>query len=157
MKKFWKNLCVCSMAVVSACSLWACGKQATEVSIDLDGDGAISAWETIFEAKQYSSRDLLNISNVVDIGNLADLKSINSKVNETHVYRLVRDIDCNGETISINLGSSTLLGNNRVIKNFKLGDCVYPISEDKNFEGNIKGLFYNGVCIIKHNFLITNK
>jgi hypothetical protein len=99
-------------------SLWACGKPAPEVSIDLDGDGAISAWETIFEVKEPSYRQLISSDMIVDIATLADLKAINDNTDQTKIYNLVSDINCNGEEISINLRSSQLLGNNHVIKNF---------------------------------------
>jgi len=159
MKKFWKNLCVCSMAVVSSLSLWACGKPAPEVSVDLDGDGSIAVWETIFESKEDAIRDLNSSVTIVEISDLAGLKAINENTTESKVYKLIDDINCNGEAISINLGSSTLLGNNKVIKNFKLGDCLYKeTAEDEQYlPANIKGLFYNGVAIYDLRVFVGNQ
>jgi hypothetical protein len=108
------------MALTSMACFGGCGKDDTPTSVDLDNDGVISEWETLFENAPLSDR--LTIANVVDINNLAELKA-NNDSSETKVYRLNSNIDCGGETLSINLGRSSLYGNNKVIKNFKLGDC----------------------------------
>lgn len=158
MKKFWKNLCVCSMAVVSSLSLWACGKPAPEVSVDLDGDGVISAWETIFDSANDSVRQIESSAEVVEISDLAGLKAINDNTQQTKVYKLTKNINCNGEALSINLANSVLLGNNKVIKNFKLGDCVYKQADDQtDIPANLKGLFYNGVAIYDLRIFVGNQ
>lgn len=157
MKKFWKNLCVCSCALISSMSLWACGKPAPEVSIDLDGDGAISAWETIFEVKEPSYRQLISSDMVVDVATLADLKAINNNTEENKIYNLVSDINCNGEEIAINLRGSQLLGNNHVIKNFKFGECLFSSDESTNSKSTHKGLIYNGVAVYDLRLFVGNQ
>lgn len=157
MKKFWKNLCVCSCALISSMSLWACGKPAPEVSIDLDGDGAISAWETIFEVKEPSYRQLISSDMIVDVATLADLKAINDNTEENKIYNLVSDINCNGEEIAINLRGSKILGNNHVIKNFKFGECIFSSDESTNSKYTHKGLIYNGVAVYDLRLFVGNQ
>ena len=146
------------MAVVSSLSLWACGKPAPEVSVDLDGDGVISAWETIFDSSNESSRQINASAEVVEISDLAGLKAINDNTQQTKVYKLTKNINCNGEALSIDLANSVLLGNNKVIKNFKLGDCVYKQADGQtNVAANLKGLFYNGVAIYDLRMFVGNQ
>ena len=45
MKKIWKNLCACSLALACSAGLTACGDGDVPVSVDLDGDGVVSSWE----------------------------------------------------------------------------------------------------------------
>lgn len=159
MKKFWKNLCVCSMALVSSLSLWACGKSAPEVSVDLDGDGQIAGWETIFQNADPSDREINSSAVIEEISDLAGLKAINNKTSESKIYKLVKNINCNGEAIAINLGSSVLLGNNKIIKNFKLGDCEYKATADATdtIKANVKGLFYNGIAVYDLRMFVGNQ
>jgi uncharacterized lipoprotein YehR (DUF1307 family) len=49
MKKIWKNLCACSLALMCSSGLVACGDDEDVTSRDLDGDGVISTWETLYE------------------------------------------------------------------------------------------------------------
>lgn len=141
MKKIWKNVCLGALAVTSVMGLSGCGKEKNEVSVDLDNDGVVSEWETVFG--NMGASDRLTIANVVEINSLSDLKAINDS-EEIKVYKLNKDIDCGGETISINLRQSSLYGNNRVIKNFKLADCSIF---GENSSKIAKGLFYNGVAV----------
>lgn len=158
MKKFWKNMCLGAMALTSVVGFSGCGKDNDNVSVDLDNDGVVSEWETVFGSAPSSNR--ATIANVVNISTLAELKAINdNSANETtdmYDYRLVKDIDCKGETLSINLGKSKLFGNNRVIKNFKLGTC--PIfGEEEGGESVSKGLFYNGVAVYDLRLFMGNQ
>ena len=146
MKKFWKNLCVGAMSIVSATSLTACKKD-KEVNYDLDGDGVVSAWEEPFvnkgDANRVEAGFTAEQATFVDISNLQELKAINDRQNETNVYRLTQDIDCNGEEVCINLAGSNIYGNNKTISNFKFGN-VATDAENKV----IKCLFYNGIAVV---------
>ena len=162
MKNFWKKICLLAIIFVSMFGFAGCGDAGTEVSVDLDGDGKISSWETIFDAKALSEREKLGT--VVEIGSLSELKAIDGTAINT-AYVLTNNIDCNGEALSINLGSSNkLYGNNKVIKNYNLGKV--SLSEGKEnadgekivptynsgFESYVKGknahaLLYNGAGV----------
>jgi len=152
MKKFWKNICLGALAITSTFGLSGCGKDKDDLSVDLDNDGFVSEWEKIFESMPVSER--VTINNLVEISSLSDLKAI-SDSSEPKVYKLTKNIDCNGETLSINLGSSYLYGNNKVIKNFKLGDCI--TSEDGLGDQAAKGLFYNGVAVYDLRLFMGNQ
>lgn len=147
--KFWKTFFICLFLVITCITFNACScsRAKPEVSIDLDGDGIISDWETIFENVGASDRIIPSTTQLTEISSLEDLKSINDNVNESKNYILTKNIDCKGETLSINLGTSVLYGNNKVIKNFKLGSCNFETSEDQTIDANIYGLFYNGAGI----------
>lgn len=153
MKKLWKNFCLGAVAVTSVMGLSGCGKDKVATSVDLDNDGVVSEWETLFGSMAPSDR--LTISNVVEINSLSDLKAINDST-ETKVYKLNSNIDCGGETLSINLGQSSLYGNNKVIKNFKLGDCAI-FGEGESSTTINKGLFYNGVAVYDLRLFMGNQ
>lgn len=142
MKKIWKKLCICLLVLVSSISFFACKKDNKDLSVDLDGDGKISAWETLYENEDVSSREI-NDENVVEISSFDQLKAINQNDDgKDKAYKLVKNINCRGEAVSINLGKSILYGNNKYITNFKLGDVQDGI--ESTF---VKGLFYNGLAI----------
>lgn len=149
--KFWKNFVICMVAIVS-CILFSacnCSRTKVEVSKDLDGDGIISEWETIFEKTDVPNR-IITSGNIVEISSFDELKSINEKTGETNTYVLTKNIDCGGESVCIDLGKSSLYGNNKVIKNFKFSDYKYYVGsgEDKQeVETSVKGLFVNGVKV----------
>ena len=154
MKKIWKNFCIGALAVTSLVGFSGCGREKPPVSVDLDSDGVISEWETLFESAKDSDR--LTIANVVEINSLSELKAINDST-ETKVYKLGSNIDCGGETLSINLGKSSLYGNNKVIKNFKLGNCSI-FNEGEGGENIVtKGLFYNGVAVYDLRLFMGNQ
>lgn len=154
--KFWKKLAVCSTLALSCIAFNGCNcsGRTTEVSVDLDGDGIISDWETVFGATSDSlagsghSR-VITVSNLVDIYDLNDLKSINEKTSESNYYILRRNIDCGGEELNINLGKSVLYGNDKVIKNFKLKEIGFASGEENSthIDANVYGFIYNGVAI----------
>ena len=78
--KFWKNFVICMVAIVpcllfSACN---CSRPQVEVYKDLDGDGIISEWETIFEKTDVPNR-IITSGNIVEISSFDELKSINEK------------------------------------------------------------------------------
>lgn len=145
MKKFWKNMCVGALAVTSALGLSGCGKDDANVSKDLDNDNVISEWETLFESMSPSDRVMT--TNIVEVSSLDDLKAINNDT-EIKVYKLTKNIDCKGETLSINLKNSSFYGNNKVISNFKLGECALA-ADGQTVVANEKAnaLFYNGIAI----------
>lgn len=159
MKKMWKNLCVYSMVFACGVGLVGCGSDNVLTSKDLDGDGIISSWETVFDGNMSST--LMGdtgtaIGDIEYIGNAKELKNINNNTDYRKVYILKRDIDLGGETVCINLGSSSIYGNGHVISNFKLG-TYYPedyiiTNEDtgETMERNPSGvrcLFYGGTNV----------
>lgn len=146
MKKIWKNLCLCTLVLASAfCTACSCGGE-VDVSKDLDGDGVISKWETIFESKETSTRDSNIEAEIIEISSFEELKAI-SETEDAKIYKLTRNIDCNGEEVAINLGRSTLFGNNKVIKNFKLGSVKMPDITGLQTSAEMKCLFYNDQII----------
>ena len=153
MKNFWKNICIGAMAVTSVVGFSGCKKNNTAVSVDLDGDGVVAEWETLFGSAPSSNR--VTIANVVEINNFNELKAINDST-ETKVYKLNANIDCGGQELSINLGQSSLYGNNKVIKNFKLGDCAI-LGDNENSGIKAKGLFYNGVAVYDLRLFMGNQ
>lgn len=146
--KFWKNLAICITLALS-CFLFNgcnCSGRHIEVSKDLDGDGVISDWETVFESMAESnSSDRVGL--VTEISSFDELKAINEHIDEVKFYKLTRNIDCNGEAVCINLGNSVLYGNNKVIKNFKLKELGLTVGEEDNSshtDADVYGLIYGG-------------
>lgn len=131
MKKIWKNLCVFSMALACGVGLVGCGDENTPVSKDLDGDGVISSWETLFEKDSSTTSTL--IGELTYIRSASDLLAINDRVNDgtRYKYVLANDIDLGGKEVSINLGNSSFYGNNHIISNFKLGMYTESSSEEQ--------------------------
>ncbi|MGN0961748.1 MAG: hypothetical protein ACI4PF_06110, partial [Christensenellales bacterium] len=151
--KFWKTMAICLILAFSCITFGACNcsKNKVEVSTDLDGDGVISDWETLYEKKDESSR-IINVSNVIEISNFQELQAINEKTNETNHYLLTKNIDCGGKALNIDLGKSVLYGNNKVIKNFKLSRHDYsyetePDGEREDIDANVYGFIFNGAGI----------
>lgn len=142
MKNFWKRICMGCLLVAAMFGFAGCKDNNIEVSVDLDGDGVISQWETIFEIAEPSTR-VVTGADVVAISDLAGLKAINDST-ETKRYVLTNNIDCGGEEVTIKLGSSSLYGNNYVIKNFKLGDLNLLNANEEVVNANIKTLIYGG-------------
>lgn len=142
MKKFWKKICMCCLLITAMFGFVGCKDNTIEVSVDLDGDGVVSKWETIFESGETSTR-VVTGADVVEIGDLAGLKAINDST-ETKRYVLTNDIDCAGEEIVIKLGASSLYGNNKVIKNFKFGDLNLLNANEEVVNANIRTLIYGG-------------
>lgn len=129
MKKFWKNLCVTSMAVVSAFGIAGCGDDDANIKYDLDGDGVETNWELPFDKLQATKRPSLEANkDIVEINSLEEFKAISDKSGEFTIFRLNQNIDCGGQEISINLGQNVLLGNGKTISNFKLGS--FALAED---------------------------
>ena len=121
MKNFWKKIFAGALLTTAVAGFSGCGK-ANDNNVDLDGDGVISGWETVFEAAKVSDR-IVNKVTVVNISNLAELKSINGKATDT-AYVLTKNIDCGGETLAINIGASNYLyGNNKIIRNYFYKNC----------------------------------
>ncbi len=151
MKKIWKNLCASAMALTTALGVAGCGPEAKWTSIDLDGDGKISGWETIFEGEKESKRVINNSTEdgVVNVSSLAELKAINENLDKTGIiYRLTDDINCNGEEVSINLHGCILYGNNKNIYNFKLTRITYPEDSEEAKSTDIRyALFHSGVAV----------
>ena len=151
MKKFWKNLCTYSLAVTCGVAVAGCGENNDgNISRDLDGDGAISSWETVFAAEGSSNRVIAS-NEIIAINSVNDLMAINDNNSSGKSYKLMRDIDCRGQEISIDLLNSTLYGNNKVIYNFKLGRAQFktdPVEgEDRVVVSDAPqtmALFYNG-------------
>ncbi len=129
MKKIWKNVFVGAMIAGAMTGVVGCGKNTnTNVSVDLDGDGVISEWEEVFEAMDASDRTVYKT--IKNIGSLSELKAIDGKDKDT-AYVLTRNIDCNGETLAINIGTSNYLyGNNKIIRNFKLGKATFDEEDE---------------------------
>lgn len=155
MKNLWKNLCACSMALACGVGLAGCGKDDTLVSKDLDGDGAISSWETVFDASSNSSSTSVT-GELSYIRSASDLLSINDNTDVRKIYILSRDIDLGGKEVCINLGTSDLYGNGHIISNFKLGtfdvNSLYVTEgdeeslaeEESTSTTSVKCLFYGG-------------
>lgn len=129
MKKIWKNVFVGAMIAGAMTGVVGCGKNTNNmVSVDLDGDGVISEWETVFQPMSASDRAVYKT--VKSIGSFDELKAINGKDKDT-AYVLTSNIDCNGETLAINIGPSNYLyGNNKIITNFKLGKATFSEDDD---------------------------
>lgn len=149
--KFWKNLAVCSALALSCIAFNGCNcsRNHQEISVDLDGDGVVSDWETIFDKVESPNR-IISVNNIKEISSFAELKAINDNVSDVNYYKLTKNIDCGGEELNINLGNSVLYGNNKVIKNFKLKEIGFTVGEGENathIDANVYGLIYNGVGI----------
>lgn len=170
MKNFWKKIFAGALLTTAVAGFSGCGRaNDNNVSVDLDGDGVISEWETVFEAAKVSDR-IVNKVTVVNISNLAELKSINGKATDT-AYVLTKNIDCGGETLAINIGASNYLyGNNKIIRNFKLGDAKITDTDDENTidnglkdylngsaEVSVKCLFYNAGAIYDLRLFMGNQ
>ena len=142
MKKIWKKLCVCLLVLVSSISFFACKEEDKDLSVDLDGDGKIAVWETLYKNEEKLGREIYE-KNVIEISSFSQLEAISKQEdNVSKVYKLVKNINCQGKEVAINLKKSKLYGNNKYITNFKLGDI--PDGQDKSI---IKGLFYNGIGV----------
>ncbi len=149
--KFWKNLAVCSALALSCIAFNGCNcsRNHQEISVDLDGDGVVSDWETIFDKLESPNR-IISVNNIKEISSFAELKAINDNVSDVNYYKLTKNIDCDGEELNINLGNSVLYGNNKVIKNFKLKEIGFTVGEGEDathIDANVYGLIYNGVGI----------
>ena len=147
MKKIWKNLCACSLALACSGGLVACGKDETPVSKDLDGDGAIASWETLFEDVEHSNIKTAT-GTITFISTADELLDINNHTEETNIYALRNNIDLGGREVSINLGKSEFYGFNYVISNFKLATLNGADIGESGFENTyIKSLFRNGTGV----------
>lgn len=151
MKKIWKNLCVYSMAFACGVGLVGCGNGDAVVSKDLDGDGVISSWETVFD-KDASSSLMGDTSSLVGeieyIRSAKELENISNNTDTRKMYVLKNDIDLGGKEVCIDLGVSQLYGNNHIISNFKLGKyAVTADGEDTDSDMGIRCLFYGGVGV----------
>ena len=147
------------MAVTTVFGMAGCGKETKWTSVDLDGDGKISAWETIFDGEDESTRTIGNSTSeqsaVKNISNLKELLAINNVDSEDAenvgvIYKLTDDINCNGEAVCINLHGAILLGNNKNIYNFKLTKITYADGDESSDakSNDVKyALFHNGVAI----------
>ena len=144
MKEFWKKLSLCFMVIAMSITFFACGEKENVENKDLDGDGQIAVWETMFENASGSKREI--VGEVVEIKKLSDLKAINNLPEEewetTKIYKLMSNIDCKGEKLSINLRNSYFYGNNKTISNFKI-DKISNADPSNEFYG----VFYNGHAI----------
>ena len=140
MKEFWKKLSLCFMVIAMSITFFACGEKENVENKDLDGDGQIAVWETMFENASGSKREI--VGEVVEIKKLSDLKAINNLPEEewktTKIYKLMSNIDCKGEKLSINLRNSYFYGNNKTISNFKI-DKISNADPSNEFYG----VFYN--------------
>lgn len=119
MKKFWKNLCACSLAVACGLSLAGCGKDKGGNG-DLDGDGVVSAWETMFESSEQPYYEFADKDGVTHIKSAEDLLAISKSESVGGTYILDSDIDLEGKNVCINLKGAHLYGGNHVIKNFTM-------------------------------------
>lgn len=151
--KFWKTMAICLILAFSCITFGACNcsRNKAEVSTDLDGDGVISDWETLYQKQGDSSR-IIPVSKVVEISNFEELQAINEKTNETNHYMLTKNIDCGGKALNIDLGKSVLYGNNKVIKNFKLDKHDYSYEnetdgEREDIDASVYGFIFNGAGI----------
>lgn len=156
MKNIWKKIFVGALLTTAVAGFSGCKKGGdNNVSVDLDGDGIISEWEEVFESKGVSDR--LVYKTIKNIETLSDLKAINGKDKDT-AYVLTKNIDCDGETLSINVGASNYIyGNNKIIRNFKLGKVEFGNEEDtvdnglkeylSNSQTTSMCLFYNAGAI----------
>lgn len=157
MKNIWKKIFVGALLTTAVAGFSGCKKGGdNDISVDLDGDGVVSEWEEVFEVKGPSDR--LVYKTIKNIETLSDLKAINGKDKDT-AYVLTKNIDCGGETLSINVGASNYIyGNNKIIRNFKLGEAKFADEEgtlDNGFKEYLAGdagvtsrcLFYNAGAI----------
>ena len=85
MKKIWKKLCACALTVACGINLSACGKD-DEVNKDLDGDGNVSVWETMFGTESSFRVDsdatsTLIQGDIVNISSADELIAIGSEEN----------------------------------------------------------------------------
>lgn len=132
MKELWKKIFVGTLLTTAVAGFSGCnctGNKDNNVSIDLDGDGVVSEWETVFGTMSKSDRTVKKVT-VVNVASLEELKAIDGKAKDT-AYVLTKNIDCNGETLAINIGASNYLyGNNRIIRNFKLGEAKIDSSTE---------------------------
>ncbi|MGN0961187.1 MAG: hypothetical protein ACI4PF_03190, partial [Christensenellales bacterium] len=149
MKKIWKNLCAYSMALACGVGLIGCKDDKTPVSKDLDGDGVISSWETIFDKD--NTETSTPIGELTYIRNASELLAINDNIDERRIYVLSNNIDLDGKEVCINLGKSEFYGNNYVISNFKLGRYAVDefIVDGINFSDSteVRCLFYGGTGV----------
>lgn len=117
------------MALACGLGLAGCGKTEAKVSVDLDGDGKISTWETLFgngsSSSEHTGETITITKPITYIKSKSDLLAINDAVKTSPLiskaYVLSNDIDLGGEEVCINLGNSELYGNTYTISNFKLG------------------------------------
>lgn len=130
MKNTWKKILVGAVLTTTMVGFSGCKRGNNNYeSVDLDGDGVISEWETVFQPMNTSDRVVYKT--VKNIGSFDELKAINGKDKDT-AYVLTSNIDCNGETLAINIGPSNYLyGNNKIIMNFKLGKATFD-GDDEN-------------------------
>ena len=156
MKNFWKKIFAGAVLTTMVAGFSGCGKDKdNNVSVDLDGDGVIAEWETVFGAADVSDR-IVNKKTVVNIASLSDLKAINGKAVDT-AYVLTKNIDCGGETLSINIGASNYLyGNNKIIRNFKLGEAKMPDTADEGVIDNGIREYLTGAAQVSVNCLFYN-
>ena len=156
MKNFWKKMFAGALLTTMVAGFSGCGKDKdNNISIDLDGDGVIAEWETVFGAAEASDR-IVNKKTVVSIASVADLKAINGKAVDT-AYVLTKNIDCGGETLSINIGASNYLyGNNKIIRNFKLGEAKMPGTAEDGVIDNGLRQYLNGASQVSVNCLFYN-
>ena len=70
--KFWKNLAVCSALALSCIAFNGCNcsRNHQEISVDLDGDGVVSDWETIFDKVESPNR-IISVNNIKEISSFA--------------------------------------------------------------------------------------
>ncbi len=147
MKKIWKNLCACSLALACTGGLVACGEDKKTGPRDLDGDGVVSSWENLFEDMEHSVSSSLTGA-ITFISNADELLDINNHTEESNIYALRNDIDLGGREVSINLGKSEFYGFNYVISNFKLATLNGASLGESGFENTyVKTLFRNGTGV----------
>ena len=147
MKKIWKNLCACSLAIACSGAIAGCGGEEAPVSRDLDGDGQIATWETLYEDMQHTINKTLT-GEITFISNADELLDINNHVDEQRVYALKNDIDLDGKEVTIDLGKSQFYGYNFVISNFKLGTINGAAIGDRGYDNTyVKSLFRNGTGV----------
>ena len=147
MKKIWKNLCACSLAIACSGAIAGCGDDEAPVSRDLDGDGVVATWETLYDDMQHTLDKTLT-GEISFISNADELLDINNHTEEKRVYALKNDIDLDGREVSINLGKSEFYGFNFVISNFKLATINGKDIAETGFENTyIKALFRNGTGV----------
>ncbi len=147
MKKIWKNLCACSLALACTGGLTACGEEEKPVSTDLDNDGVISTWESLYEDAEHNI-DKTILGEITYISNADELLDINNHVDEKKIYALKSDIDLGGREVSINLGKSEFYGFNYVITNFNMKTITGGDIAESGYENTyIKTLFRNGTGV----------
>ena len=147
MKKIWKNLFACSLAIACSGAIAGCGGEEAPVSRDLDGDGQISTWETLYEDMQHTI-DKSITGEITFISTADELLDINNHVDEQRIYALKKDIDLGGKEVSIDLGKSQFYGYNFVISNFKLGTINGAAIGTSGYENTfVKSLFRNGTGV----------